>query len=145
MDDHDARIASLRIAALETRLEEVERILCIKRAEVGAKSSGRSRPVGQAYSGCPVVAVGLHGQFFVFRDTLGERRMLDYDSLTKSAEIRDLFGGRVDLLMAQWPYYQGGHMVGWRREAAADALMLACYEMGPWKFETQSSEDAAPI
>jgi hypothetical protein len=105
-------------------------------AEAGSGRGGRrrrpERDVGEVYPGCPVQALGVHGKLFFYLDILGQLHAVDNHTKDR---MRALFGGRSDLLMAQWPTYSRGadpKVVGWKQEDAAASMQRACAEKGVW-------------
>jgi hypothetical protein len=93
------------------------------------------REPGEIYPGCPVTALGVHGKLFFYLDVLGQLHAVDNHTKDR---MRALFGGRVDLLMGQWPTRAKGTdegpgaVIGWKQEDAAAAMQRACAEKGVW-------------
>ena len=89
------------------------------------------RRSGDIFRGCPVTALGVHGDTFFYLDILGQ--LAAVTNHTKD-RMRGIFGGRKDLLMTAWPSYPKGSKTpnNWAQEDAATAMMRACAEKGVW-------------
>lgn len=94
------------------------------------KPPNPDRAPGEIYRGCPVHALGVHGEVFYYQDILGQ--LCAVTNHTKD-RMRGIFGGRSDLLIEQFPQYnKSGGVSGWAQEGAATAMMRAAAEKGVW-------------
>ncbi len=87
---------------------------------------------GEVWDGCPVKPLGVYGDLCFYLDVLGQLRQIDNHSLDK---IRNLFGGRVELLSNHFPQYDqhGKRKAGKFDQAqAAAAMNEACADRGVW-------------
>ena len=98
--------------------------------------NGRDAPQGagrgEVWPGCPVKPLGVYGDNCYYLDVLGQLRQVDNHSLDK---IRNLFGGRSELLSNHFPQYdQHGKRKAMKfdQAMAAAALNLACSEQAGW-------------
>lgn len=90
-----------------------------------------TRPKGEIWDGCPVAALGVHGETWFYLDYLGQ--LAAVTNHTKD-RMRGIFGGRSDLLMKKFPQYTKGSTTatGWKQEDCATAMMSAAAEKGVW-------------
>jgi hypothetical protein len=89
-------------------------------------------------AGCPVKAIGKHGQVHYFLDEQGQLIALDPQKVGKN-HIRSLFGRKSYLCDEYWPRIgQNGAPNGWRPELAGDLLMRAAAFAGI--FDPQGRE-----
>lgn len=91
---------------------------------------------GVIFPGSPVTALGIEGPLCHYLDRNNQIRTLKKHGLD---EIRLLFGGRVDLLTAEYPRMSKGTdvtppvVIGWKQDEAAAAMVRACFDKGIWK------------
>ncbi|PJN95566.1 hypothetical protein CNY89_07715, partial [Amaricoccus sp. HAR-UPW-R2A-40] len=130
------RKPDLRILSSELDRAEAEAAPPPARDPEGGKRPPKKRKpereTGEIYPGCPVTALGVHGKLFFYLDVLGQLHAVDNHTKDR---MRALFGGRVDLLMGQWPTWSRGDdpkPIGWKQEDAAAAMQRACAEKGVW-------------
>jgi hypothetical protein len=102
----------------------------------GAGDAGQGkkggRPRGEIFRDCPVVPLGVYGDFSFYLDRLGQLRKVDNHSLDK---IRHVFGGDVRLLSMHFPQYDkdGARKPGKFDQAnTAAAMTEASAERGVW-------------
>lgn len=90
---------------------------------------------GIIFPGSPVTALGVYGPSYYYLDYLGQLAEVKKHDLDR---IRGIFGGRVDLLTAEFPRMSKGTettppvVVGWKQDKAAEAMVRACTEKGVW-------------
>lgn len=130
------RKPDLRVLSSELDRAEAEALSPPARDSEGGKRPPKKRKpereTGEIYPGCPVTALGVHGKLFFYLDVLGQLHAVDNHTKDR---MRALFGGRVDLLMGQWPTWSRGDdpkPIGWKQEDAAAAMQRACAEKGVW-------------
>ena len=92
-----------------------------------ADDTPRARRTGEIYPGCPVQALGVDDDAFVYLSVLMHVRILRQHS---AAEISGVFGGRADLLSDNFPTYRGETITGWNQRKAMAAMQQACSEVG---------------
>ncbi len=81
---------------------------------------------------CPVEPLGVFGEMFWYIDALRQLRGLKAKEHSKLI-LTGLFGTHLALLYDAWPRVnKEGKTVGWRAEAVAEALMVACSRRGVW-------------
>lgn len=80
--------------------------------------------------GCPIIPLGLGGDMYFYIDTVGQYRELE-DGKHSRLKIQGLFNKRAGMLFDLWPRKdKDGNTVGWRPEAVAMDLMVACGRIG---------------
>ncbi len=90
---------------------------------------------GIIFPNCPVSALGVHGSVYFYLDYLGQLADVKKHDLDR---IRGIFGGRVDLLMGEYPRWSKGtdttppKVIGWDQAKAAEAMVRACTDKGVW-------------
>jgi hypothetical protein len=82
---------------------------------------------------CPVMPLGVAGDEYVFLDTIGQLRSINYSKASKKA-VQSLFMGRSAFTMWAWPKWseKAGGVTGVAADDAIDCLFEACSKKGPW-------------
>lgn len=90
---------------------------------------------GVIFPGSPVTALGVQGPVYYYLDYLGQLADVKKHDLDR---IRGIFGGRVDLLMGEFPRWskgsdaEGPKVIGFDQAKAAEAMVRACTDKGVW-------------
>lgn len=88
------------------------------------------RADGEIFPGCPVHALGVHGETFFYLDWLGQLQAVTNHTKDR---MRGIFGGRSDILQDWFPQFnKGGEVSGWSQEHCATQMVRACTERGVW-------------
>lgn len=93
----------------------------------------QGRPRGQIFEGCPVVPLGVLGDWSYYLDVLGQLRAVDNHTAQK---IQHVFGGRIALLERFAPSFdkEGIPRKGkFDQMRAASVMTAACAERGVWE------------
>ncbi len=93
-------------------------------------ATGAAPTEGVIFPGSPVTALGVEGDLCHYLDMRNQLRSLKKHGID---EIRHVFGGRVDLLLKEFPSYnKDGVAKRFDQAEAAAAMVRACYEKGIW-------------
>ncbi len=89
------------------------------------------RARGEIFPGCPVVALGVHGEIFYYLDWLGQLQPVTNHTKDR---MRGIFGGQAEMLKYWFPQFAKGANAptGWAQEDCATQMVRAATEKGVW-------------
>lgn len=95
----------------------------------GGGAAGGAAGLGEM---CPVVPLGIAGQFLYFMDDSRQIREIKHKDMSR-LNVAGLFGARIPWLYNTWPRVdKDGNKTGWRPEKAAEQLIAAAHKAGPF-------------